>query len=153
MSKSYRAVGVIFDKLPHQACDYQVRCCKPQVADELKGVVLATIEQCRAVLADVTKKLNDVDPDARKKHLPDRTIELSLLDLDVSFRARISDGELVDIRECPPGGRKPNIRLVMTSDDLIDMTEGRLRFPHAWAIGRIRLDAGIRDLLRLRALV
>jgi hypothetical protein len=38
----------------------------------------------------------------------------------------------------------------MTSDDLIALTEKRLSFPHAWATGRVHLDASFRALLRLR---
>ena len=61
-------------------------------------------------------------------------------------------GELIDIveSECP---EKPNVRLVMTSDDLVAMTNGELKFAHAWATGRVRLDASIRDLLRLRTMM
>ena len=41
----------------------------------------------------------------------------------------------------------------MTSDDLIDLTDKRIRFTQAWASGRIHLDASLRDLLRLRGLM
>jgi hypothetical protein len=41
----------------------------------------------------------------------------------------------------------------MNSDDLIELTERRLRFTHAWASGRLHLDASLRDLLRLRGLM
>jgi hypothetical protein len=33
------------------------------------------------------------------------------------------------------------------------MVDGRLNFAKAWASGRIRLEAGFRDLLRLRTLL
>ena len=39
-----------------------------------------------------------------------------------------------------------------TSDDLVAMTNGDLSFAHAWATGQVRLDASLRDLLRLRSL-
>lgn len=112
---------------------------------------MATIEQCRAVVTDLVKQLNSFDADTRRKNVPDRTIELVILDLDTVFSGRLHQGDLVDIEENAPAGKKPNVRLVMNSDDLIDLTEGRLKFAHAWATGRIRLDASIRDLLRLRA--
>ena len=41
----------------------------------------------------------------------------------------------------------------MSSDDLVAMTNRELSFAHAWATGRVRLDASFRDLLRLRALL
>jgi len=100
----------------------------------------------------LAEKLNTSDHDKRKKNLPDRVLEVYFLDLDIRFRGDLVDGDLVNIREETNGG-KANIRLAMTSDDLLDMTEGRLKFAHAWATGRVRLDASIRDLLRLRGLM
>lgn len=117
-----------------------------------EGFVLASLEECRDVVIELATKWSDVDPEARKKHIPDRTVELSILDLDVSFRGRLVDGDLVDIvEEIDP--TKPDVRVVMTSDDLLAMTNGELKFAHAWATGRVRLDASIRDLLRLRTMM
>jgi len=48
---------------------------------------------------------------------------------------------------------KADIRLTMSSDDLVAMTDGRLHFGSAWATGRVKLEAGLRDLLRLRKIL
>lgn len=111
---------------------------------------VATIEECERVLQDLADRLAAVDEGARRKHLPDRSLELKLLDLDTSFRGRIHDGEVLDIVE-QRDGPKPNIRMVTTSDDLVALANGDLKFAAAWASGRVRLDASIRDLLRLRS--
>lgn len=113
---------------------------------------MATYDECSAALNTLAARLSAVDAAARRKHVPDRTVQLDLLDLDASFRGRLADGDLVDI-EPGPCPKKPNIRLIMNSNDLVDLTEGRLHFAHGWATGRIRLDASLRDLLRLRALM
>lgn len=113
---------------------------------------MASEDECREAVRELVKRLQHVDHDKRKKHLPERTLELTLLDLDMSFCGTLHDGELVDVLECQPD-EKPNIRLTMDSDVLIDMNEGRLKFAHAWATRRVNLDAGIRDLLRLRSLL
>ena len=123
-----------------------------QVHRPTEGILVASLDDCREVVHELADKLGTVDPDARKKHIPDRTLQLTLLDLDVSFRGRLHDGELIDIQESEDTS-KPNVRLVMTSDDLIALTNGELNFAHAWATGRIRLDASLRDLLRLRKLM
>jgi putative sterol carrier protein len=52
-----------------------------------------------------------------------------------------------------PDVPKADIRLTMTSDDLIALTEGKLHFGPAWATGRVKLEAGLRDLLRLRKIL
>jgi hypothetical protein len=41
----------------------------------------------------------------------------------------------------------------LTSDDLLAMHRGDLPFSRAYAAGRVRLDASVTDLLRLRALL
>lgn len=112
---------------------------------------MASVEQCEAALAELARRLDGYPHEARRDGIPDRTVELTLLDLDVTFRGRLHDGQLVDIEQA--SGPKPNIRLTMTSDDLIDLTDKRLQFSHAWATGRLHLDASFRDLLRLRKLM
>ncbi len=113
---------------------------------------MASIDTCRIKVDELAAKWSDVDAGAGKKNIPDRTLELTLLDLDVSFRGRLQEGELIDIVE----GRdstKPNVRLVMSSDDLVAMADGEMKFAHAWAAGRVRLDASLRDLMRLRSMM
>jgi putative sterol carrier protein len=41
----------------------------------------------------------------------------------------------------------------LTSDDLVALTDGQLNVASAWATGRLRVDASIKDMLRLRALL
>ena len=50
-------------------------------------------------------------------------------------------------------GPKADIRLTMKSDDLIALTDGELQLRPAWATGRVKLEAGLRDLLRLRKIL
>ena len=52
-----------------------------------------------------------------------------------------------------PDVARADIRLTMTSDDLVALTSGELSFGPAWATGRVKLEAGLRDLLRLRKLL
>lgn len=112
---------------------------------------MATVNQCRVAIDVLADRLHATDPHARKSHIPRRTVELALMDLDFSFNALLENGDLTEIREGTV--KKPQIRLAMSSDDLIQLTEGRLNFAHAWASGRIRLNASFRDLLKLRALL
>lgn len=41
----------------------------------------------------------------------------------------------------------------MTGDDLVALVDGGLHFARAWASGRVRLEAGLRDLFQLRKLL
>jgi putative sterol carrier protein len=40
----------------------------------------------------------------------------------------------------------------MTSDDLVALVHGDLKMATAWATGRVKIDAGVRDLVRLRSI-
>lgn len=57
-----------------------------------------------------------------------------------------------DTVEGPPR-EKAEIRLAMTGDDLVALVDGDLNFAKAWGSGRVRLEAGFRDLLKLRSLL
>lgn len=60
--------------------------------------------------------------------------------------------QVLDTVDGPPRD-KAEIRLAMTGDDLVAMVNGEMNFARAWGAGRVRLEAGFRDLLRLRSLL
>jgi hypothetical protein len=82
----------------------------------------------------------------------DRSLSCRLTDLDEVVVGRLSSGSVRDLHVLPHGPDVPraDIRLTMSSDDLIAMTDGRLHFGKAWASGKVKLEAGLRDILRLR---
>jgi Fe-S cluster assembly iron-binding protein IscA len=47
--------------------------------------------------------------------------------------------------------RRPDIRLVVDSDDLVALADGELDFSKAYTSQRIRIQASMTDMLRLRA--
>jgi putative sterol carrier protein len=112
---------------------------------------VASTKDCSRALRGLAKRLADVDGDLRRKHAVDRTISCRISDLQTDFSGRISDGELVDVKqEALPDAQ---IKLSLTSDDLVALTDGQLNVASAWATGRLRVDASIKDMLRLRALL
>ena len=112
---------------------------------------MATLDECTAALQRLAEQLGDVDAKTRDKHVLDRTLACRIPDLDVTFRADLRDGGLHDIRQADADGA--HIKLRVGSDDLVALTEGRLGFAGAWATGRIKVDASLSDLLRLRTLL
>jgi hypothetical protein len=110
---------------------------------------VASVRDCRKAVEDLGAKLAAAE-DSVRAHAQDRTVSCRLTDLDVTFRGRLAHGELVDLSDVI-SSEPAQIRLAMSSDDLVDLVGGRLSFPHAWATGRIKLDASFRDLLRLRS--
>ena len=59
--------------------------------------------------------------------------------------------KLRQLDESGPAG-DAQIRLTMTSDDLLALVDGSLHLASAWATGRIKVEAGVRDLLKLRSI-
>ena len=112
---------------------------------------MATIDQCMTALKGI---LGDLAANPAAEGL-DRSLSCRLTDLDQVVLGRLGSGAVRDVRVVPDGPDVPkaDIRLTMTSDDLVAMTDGQLHFGKAWASGRVKLEAGLRDILRLRKLL
>ncbi|MET8024318.1 alkyl sulfatase C-terminal domain-containing protein [Streptomyces avermitilis] len=115
---------------------------------------MATIEECRAALDKLSDNMAASEGDVRGAAALDRSLSCRVTDLDITFAGRLKDGriEVLDTYEGPPH-EKAQIRLTMTGDDLVAMVDGELNFAKAWGSGRVKLEAGLRDLLRLRSLL
>jgi len=111
---------------------------------------MATIEQCEAAFAELAAMLAGADEAHRKKVDLHRTISARISDLEAVFEGVLKDGQLHGIQLVETA--KTEITFSMTSEDLLKLTAGELHFARAWATGKIRVDAGIRDILKLRSL-
>ncbi|SOC49316.1 Alkyl sulfatase C-terminal [Blastococcus aggregatus] len=112
---------------------------------------MATMDQCLTALRGI---LDDLAANPAAAGL-DRSLSCRLTDLDQVVMGRLASGAVRDVHVVPHGPdlAKADIRLTMTSDDLVALTAGELSFGPAWATGRVKLEAGLRDLLRLRKLL
>jgi putative sterol carrier protein len=112
---------------------------------------MATIEECRAALDKLAERISAGREGDRKPPSLDRSLSCYLTDLDAGFGGRLVGGELREITE----GHDPTakIKLSSTSDDLVALTNGELSFASAWASGRVKVDASVFDLLKLRAML
>jgi hypothetical protein len=92
--------------------------------------------------------------DVRTAAALDRSLSCRITDLDITFVGRLRGGriEVLDTLQGPPPERA-QIRLTMSGDDLVSMVNGELNFAKAWGSGRVKLEAGLRDLFRLRTLL
>ena len=115
---------------------------------------MATIEECRAALEKLSDNMQTAEGDVRTAAALDRSVSCWITDLDVTFVGRMTGGRIVvhDTIQGPPR-EKAQIRLTMKGDDLVAMVDGELNFAKAWGSGRVKLEAGLRDLLRLRKLL
>lgn len=80
-----------------------------------------------------------------------RTIEARCTDLGLMYHALWRDGELGQL--CEGQADRADIRIHVMSTDLPGLADGSLRFRDAYAAQRLRIDASLTDLLRLRAVL
>jgi hypothetical protein len=112
---------------------------------------MATVEECEAAMHKLAERMRSpAGAEVRGKVL-DRSVSCHLRDLGVTFGGQLRDGGIQDIRQISePDGQ---IKLAMDSDDLLALVDGRLNFARAWSSGRLKVDASVFDLLKLRALL
>ena len=112
---------------------------------------MATVEECEAAMHKLADRLRSPDGAEARGKVLDRSVSCHLRDLDVTFAGQLQDGEITGIRQVDaPDGQ---IKLAMASDDLIALVDGQLNFAKAWASGRLKVDASVFDLLKLRTLL
>ncbi|MFI5686480.1 SCP2 sterol-binding domain-containing protein [Streptomyces sp. NPDC051636] len=115
---------------------------------------MATIEECRAALEKFSDNMQGAEGDVRAAAAMDRSVSCRITDLDVTFVGRLTGGRIeVDETLQGPPREKAEIRLTMTGDDLVAMVGGDLNFAKAWGSGRVKLEASLLDVFRLRKLL
>lgn len=108
---------------------------------------MASVAECDAALRTLAKRLTDLDPALRSKYVVERTVSCRVPDLETTWSGRLCDGGLVDVTR--DDGNKAQVRLTVSSDDLLALLEGRMAVPTAVATGKVRVQASPFDLLRL----
>ena len=111
---------------------------------------MATVEQCAAAFQTLADRMAGMDPESRAKNAISRTLSCRITDLGVVFGARLHDGLLTDIHTVDTADGQ--VKLAMSSDDLVAMVDGKKNFASLWAGGRVKIDASVFDLIRLRSL-
>jgi len=109
---------------------------------------MATLEECRAAVAGLAERMQS---SGDKTGLGDRSVSCHVTDLGVTFSGQLKNGELTDITtdEQPT---KAQIRLTSTSDDLVALTEGTLDVGKAWLSKRLKIEASMLDLIKLKSM-
>ncbi len=109
---------------------------------------MATLAACEQALATLADRMARHDPAQRPQY--DRTLTCTLPDLGVVFGGLLQQGLLVDITRVE--STEAQIRLEVSSDDLVALVAGELSAAAAWATNRLRIRAGLRDMLRMRSM-
>ena len=113
---------------------------------------MATKAEVERQLGVLMARLDGNEADVRSA-IPTRKVLRCLVpDLDAAWYSVVDQGHVSQPTEIPPNGRA-DITLQVGSDDLVDLVEGRTSFLSAFTSGRVKVDASLLDLLRLRSLL
>ena len=114
---------------------------------------MATIRECRKALDRFSENLARAEGDVRNAAALERSLSCRITDLDITFVGRLADSRIHDVTTVHGmPTERAQIRLAMAGDDLVALVEGRLNFARAWASGRVKLEAGLRDQFGKRTL-
>ena len=116
------------------------------------ALTMATEEDCRTALDRIVERLGEVEPEQFKEHVVERMITCRVTDLGLVFRTRIYEGGLDPFKPADDW-RSGQVRVAVNSDDLVALSKDELSVARAWASGRLKIEASIFDLFRLRRLL
>ena len=116
---------------------------------------MATAEECRTALEALAGRLTEVDPQKRSAVLADRSLSCTVTDLGVTFVTKLGPDGAGPVTEAGPGPGDPpaQVRFSTPSDELMAISGDPKRFVRSWLTGKVKVDASLTDLLRLRKLL
>ncbi len=114
---------------------------------------MATQEECRAALESLTNRLAQLAPEHRAAHLVERDVSCEVRDLGVTFMTTLGPEGAAPVTEMNGSGNPAQVRFTTRSDDLLAIADDPGSFARAWLTGRIKVEASVFDLLRLRKLL
>ena len=107
---------------------------------------MATKAEVERQLGLLMSRLDGNEANVRSAIPTRKVLRCHVPDLGADWYSVVDDGHVSQPSETPPNGRA-DITL------LVDLVEGRISFLSALTSGRVRVDASIVDLLRLRSLL
>jgi hypothetical protein len=118
-----------------------------------EDIAVATPDECKIAIVQLAARFSAGD--GRPTDRLDRTVSAMITDLGLLFRGHLHDGVLDDIRDAAGSDEAApaQIRLSMSSDDLLALAAGELSLGSAWLAGRLKVQASFPDILRLRGML
>ena len=113
---------------------------------------MTSAEECRAALQKLATRLSELNPDDREAYFGNRSMSVTVPDLGVTYVTRLGSGD-DPVREAGPDEPPADIRLTANSDEVKSLAESPMNIARAWVAGRVKVEASVKDLFRLRKLL
>ncbi|HZD67449.1 MAG TPA: SCP2 sterol-binding domain-containing protein [Actinomycetes bacterium] len=114
---------------------------------------MATKEEVSGAIERLMARLDGNEENVRSAIPGRKVMGCQVTDIGASWYSVIEDGHVSPPAEEPPPGERVAVLLKLRSDDLVDLVEERVSFLSAFLSGKVRVDASLSDLLRLRTLL
>ena len=114
---------------------------------------MATAEECRQALERLTGQIADMDPKDREAFLADRQLSVDVTDLGITFLTHLRPDGASPITVANGSDGPAQVRFSVKSDDLVAIADDPGLFIRFWLTGRLKMQASVSDLLRLRKLI
>jgi predicted lipid carrier protein YhbT len=111
---------------------------------------MATAEECRQALESLTGRLSGLDPAERAAHLVDRDVSCTVEDLGITFLTHLGPDGAGPVSVANGSGGQAQVRFTTKSDDLVALAADPGSIGGAWLTGRLKVQASIFDIFRLR---
>jgi hypothetical protein len=113
---------------------------------------MSSAEECRLALQKLAGRLAELSPAERDQYFGNRTISVTIPDLNITYVSVLGSGD-DPVREAAPGDPPADIRMTAKSDEVIALAGQPMNIARAWVTGRVKIEASVRDLFRLRRLL
>jgi SCP-2 sterol transfer family len=113
---------------------------------------MTSAEECRVALQKLAGRLSELSPGERDQYFGNRSISVTIPDLGVTYVSVLGGGD-DPVREAAPGEPPADMRLTANSDEVVALAEQPMNIARAWVTGRIKIEASMKDLFRLRRLL
>lgn len=114
---------------------------------------MATAEECRLALEKLTAQIADMDPKDREAFLADRAISCTVTDLGVTFLTHLRPDGASPVTVANGSEGPAEVRFSVKGDDLVAIADDPGLFIRYWLTGRLKIEASLGDLLRLRKIL
>ncbi|WP_300604625.1 hypothetical protein [Trebonia sp.] len=113
---------------------------------------MSTAQECQEALQKLVGRLSELSPAERDDYFGNRSISVTIPDLGLTYVTKLGSGD-DPVREAVPGEPPADIRLTAKSAEVIALADSPMNIARSWVAGRIKIEASMKDLFRLRKLL
>lgn len=113
---------------------------------------MASAQECQQALQKLAARLSELSPGDRENYFGDRSISVTIPDIGVTYVTNLGSVD-APVREAAPGEPPADMRLTADSDEVLSLAQTPMNIARAWVSGRVKVEASVKDLFRLRRLL